>query len=131
MHLCPDCAAEPGQPHQLGCDVARCPVCGVQRLSCSVHEGAELFSIWTGRWPGAAECERLGYWATFAPGTGWISCNRDHPGATHDLNRLYVEAARGLLRWDVSRQEFVPAPTTVPGRTPGASPRSTRDTENR
>ncbi|MEV4749042.1 hypothetical protein AB0K21_21910 [Streptosporangium sp. NPDC049248] len=107
MPRCPDCRVDAGQPHHPECDLARCPVCGIQRRSCTQHHGAEVFSYWTGRWPGEAECERLGYWVRLAPGEGWMSCDRDHPGATHDLNRLYREAARGLLRWDTGRQEFV------------------------
>lgn len=31
---CPDCHAEPGKPHQDGCDIARCTICGKQRITC-------------------------------------------------------------------------------------------------
>src|SRR5437870_2353743 len=31
---CHDCGAKPGAKHLDGCDVARCPRCGHQRLSC-------------------------------------------------------------------------------------------------
>jgi len=31
---CGDCGAAPGHHHHLGCDVADCPACGWQLLSC-------------------------------------------------------------------------------------------------
>lgn len=31
---CPDCDAAPGTAHENGCDVARCAVCGDQRIIC-------------------------------------------------------------------------------------------------
>ena len=51
---CPDCAVAPGQPHETGCDVARCTNCGGQALSCScITKGID---IWLGLWPGIKEC---------------------------------------------------------------------------
>lgn len=111
LHECPDCGAKAGAPHGLGCDVAHCPACGFQRLTCHAHEGAELFSIWTGRWPGKVECERFGWWAYFVPNEGFTPCPPDHPKAVHDLNRLYREAAHRRLAWDIGQQQFVPAQT--------------------
>lgn len=63
LRICPDCAVEPGRPHEDGCDVERCSHCGRQRLSCDHgpkdgHDKA--FSRWTGIWPGEAECFALG-----------------------------------------------------------------------
>jgi hypothetical protein len=34
MRNCGDCGAMPGELHQQGCDVERCPRCGCQMISC-------------------------------------------------------------------------------------------------
>ena len=34
MRKCGDCGAEPGQLHDRGCDVERCPRCGGQAIGC-------------------------------------------------------------------------------------------------
>lgn len=106
---CPDCQVLPGEPHLEGCDVAPCPVCGMQRLQCEEHAYAEVFSIWTGQWPGKAECERLDWWAYFVPYRGWIRCEKDHPEARHDLNRLVRAGATGELVWSRDKQEWINA----------------------
>jgi len=56
---CPDCDAEPGQPHINGCDVERCSVCGGQKLCCDCDNHDPLFSRWTGIWPGRLEADAL------------------------------------------------------------------------
>jgi hypothetical protein len=49
---CPDCGCAVGQPHQEDCDVERCSVCGIQRVSCGGCEGHDpLVSVWSGQWP--------------------------------------------------------------------------------
>lgn len=51
---CHDCGAKPGEAHDVNCDVARCKVCGGQRLQCDCEGGDG--DIWTGLWPGVKEC---------------------------------------------------------------------------
>jgi hypothetical protein len=82
---CPDCRVALGQPHLDFCDVARCLQTGLQRIGCAeAHECGR--DRWEGRWPGEADCERLGW--MLAPGLP-------------DLNRLVVEA-----RWDAARLQW-------------------------
>lgn len=62
---CPWCKALPGQPHEPGCRIERCSVCGGLRFrcrqdnpsgredSCPSHDRA--FARWTGIIPGEAE----------------------------------------------------------------------------
>lgn len=107
MRPCNDCGAQPGQTHDEGCDIARCMNTGQQRIQheCGPHCHTCTCTpcdpdTWTGEWPGVAECRALGWWSYFGPdhgqpGTGWIRCTADHPGATPDLNRLQVEGV-----WD-------------------------------
>lgn len=100
---CPDCAVPTGAPHAAGCDVARCLVTGLQRLSCRhlAHDCGE--DVWSGRWPGEAECEEFDWWAYFVPygNPSWRPCGPDHAAARHDLNRLVREALwdRDAMRW--------------------------------
>ena len=61
LKKCPDCAVEPGQPHQKGCDIERCSVCGLQRIAyCHEADHDPLFSRWTGIWPHDAEAHWIG-----------------------------------------------------------------------
>lgn len=103
---CPDCQVDPGSQHEGGCDVARCTYTGRQYISCFdvVLDEDGLFdfieptdhscspSIWSGEWPGVADCRRLG-WYTSADSI-W--------GVSEDLNRLVTHAVwnRDLQRWD-------------------------------
>lgn len=56
---CPDCSASPGKPHDPGCDVERCSICGHQALMChtlqpdhaDAHDMNDPRVIWSGEWP--------------------------------------------------------------------------------
>lgn len=97
---CNDCGVGVCAEHTDGCDVARCLVTGFQRLSCGEDHDCGG-DVWTGKWPGVAECEALGWWAYFVPHTGFVPCAADHPGAVADLNRLVLEGVwdRDAKRW--------------------------------
>lgn len=108
---CPDCAALPGEYHSRGCDVARCPECGGQALSCSCTYGDDVGDreplAWDGEWPGTKECEEYDLWVLWDPpngpgGTGWVKCTKNTPGAVHDLNSL------ACMKWDKKLRKRVP-----------------------
>jgi hypothetical protein len=109
---CQDCGANPGESHGDGCDTALCLHTGRQRLSCDV--GTAVFGwpethphddcgsqVWSGAWPGEAECEVFGWHSYFVPHKGWLRCGPDYPEAGPDLNRLVTEAEwnREARRW--------------------------------
>ena len=77
----------------------RCPHCGGQALGCVGFDpndpGREP---WTGKWPGEADCERLGY---------FINDDRDFP----DLDRLFRECD-----WNRERQRWEDRPTRAERR---------------
>ncbi len=109
---CGDCRVEPGTAHDSGCDIARCMKTGQQRIQCDDCDHCESCTcepcpddIWSGEWPGVAECREFGWWCYFGPDygeTGWIRCAADDPRATPDLSRLMVEA-----RWDSATKRWV------------------------
>ncbi len=98
---CPDCGVEPGELHDPGCDVERCPGCGHQALSCDDDHWEGLPRIpWTGIWPGVEECQEFGWYAKMT-GRGWMPCGPDDEGATEDLNRLACEG-----NWNKETRRF-------------------------
>lgn len=108
---CPDCAVAPGQAHDDDCDVARCLATGGQRLQCDGRDEVYPYAehdcgqnVWTGEWPGDAECREFGWWVQdrCSEGLGFVPCAADAPGAMADLNRLSRDA-----RWSPERARWV------------------------
>ncbi|MGG2460504.1 M48 family metallopeptidase [Streptomyces sp. RGM 3693] len=95
---CPDCSTPPGALHTDRCDIARCARTGLQRSSC--HPNINCSTIWTGQFPGEAECTEYGFYCRPAP-DGYEPCNADDPNATYDFNRLYRQC-----RWDPTAQRM-------------------------
>lgn len=104
---CPDCGVHPWTAHEGGCDVARCLQTGRQRLGCRNFGNPAAddcgTDVWTGEWPGEAECREFGWYCYQSTGyaTGWLQCEPDHPGAQPDPNRLHKEAA-----WDAEAKRW-------------------------
>jgi hypothetical protein len=62
LRPCPDCGAYVGELHRDGCDVQRCPHCGWSALGCQQFDPHDpRRQVWDGKWPGEADCERLGF----------------------------------------------------------------------
>jgi hypothetical protein len=80
---CGDCAAELGQPHADGCDVARCMRTGEQRIACNGRHDCGS-QIWEGMWPGQDVAIEHGFYSYF--GDGWVNCGPEDPRASPDLS---------------------------------------------
>ncbi|MFH8405353.1 YgjP-like metallopeptidase domain-containing protein [Streptomyces sp. NPDC018019] len=96
---CPACSAPRGALHSAHCDIARCALTGRQRGNC--HPAELCNTVWTGQYPGEAECAEYGFYYRHGP-NGYEPCNADDPDAHHDLNRLYSEC-----HWDIATQRMV------------------------
>jgi hypothetical protein len=85
----PDCRVPIGARHKEGCDVEQCPHCGGQALGCVGFDPNDpRREVWGGKWPGEADCERLGF---------SVNGDRDFP----DLNRLFAECV-----WNAEAQRW-------------------------
>jgi hypothetical protein len=118
---CHDCGVRPGELHKAGCDVEQCPECGGQAMQClseiecpHCHEThihadcteepiAHSLIPWIGIWPGTLECREFGWYSYFDPKNGWVRCDKDHPKASEDLNRLHGFETI----WDADNARFV------------------------
>ncbi|MEO3976795.1 hypothetical protein [Streptomyces sp. CAU 1734] len=95
--VCADCSVRPGSYHRPRCDVARCAVTGRQLSDCR-HPGTACGNtVWTGQWPGDAECWEYGF--LILPSDAEAAAGV--PPFT-DLNRLYAECD-----WDSAAQRMV------------------------
>lgn len=74
---CPECNAAVGHPHEPGCDIARCPECGLQAISCG--HISSVVDTWTGYYPGYKTCREKKY----------LCRNTDSDEVMFDLNRLH------------------------------------------
>lgn len=83
---CYDCGAKPGELHDPGCDVERCPECGYQFISCGCkNEDIKHPRLhWTGVWPGEENAKELG-----------VTLN--------DLNALRFRWNPGKAKWEPFR----------------------------
>lgn len=113
MKHCHDCGVAPGELHTPGCDTERCPTCGGQMISCG-HRSTKNRMPWTGEWPGVAECRSFGWYAYEVKDdiyvTDYIRCEKYHPGAREDLNRLY----EGEAVWSREQRRFVLRSSSAP-----------------
>lgn len=96
---CRDCGAAIGEPHDGGCDVARCLYTGYQRIQCGGYDEPMILhqcvpgiepdydadgyivhtcgialhdcgaEVWDGVWPGTQEAVEYGWFSYFAPTT--------------------------------------------------------------
>lgn len=49
---CPDCGCMNGRPHRDDCDIERCSICGMQRVTCGGCDGHDpMESAWIGTFP--------------------------------------------------------------------------------
>jgi hypothetical protein len=138
---CPQCGVAIYREHEQGCSVARCLHDGRQRLLHEMAAGTPTMTevngefrwrvakdghdcgkdIWTGLWPGVAECEEYGLFCYFGPDfgeQGWQRCGPDHPGAQHDFTQLYIHGQwdRETRRWRIPQLSEVVIPLADPGR---------------
>lgn len=62
--------------------------------------------LWTGVWPGKAEAREFGLYCFWdEPNWRWTPCDKDHPQAQEDLNRLYQ-----MTEWDREQRKLVLRP---------------------
>jgi hypothetical protein len=72
--LVPDCGAAIGQRHNSGCDVERCPYCGWAAIGCQHFDPNDARrQVWTGKWPGEEDCERLDFFVNLRSWILWES----------------------------------------------------------
>lgn len=127
---CPDCYIDPGELHELGCDVETCPRCGLQQISCDcIYEvngvdpsmlSREVYSNgplpymwkqwdvewknrripWAGQTHMSIAAKRFGWYVVWTE-NGWCPCSIDTPGAVGDVTRVLIYG-----HWDRSKGDW-------------------------
>lgn len=104
---CNDCSAAIGEEHIIGCDIERCPRCGMQLIGCvcftkyTESGEAEWDIIGLNRegrekWSGISferemkYCEKWNYWVKWH-NNSWQKTTRDDPDAVHDINTAHIK----------------------------------------
>ena len=116
IEQCPMCG---GQLLTCGCwfDVAGIDVSGEvteadhAKVKAAIEAAGRI--PWSGEWPGMAECREYGFYCYCDPRGygnpamhyGWMPCEKDHPKAQPDMNRLMRECA-----WDRTAKKWVLKP---------------------
>ena len=133
MRNCNDCGTKPGELHTAGCDIERCPRCGMQKIACDCiyevcgmdpstleedhpeiySEGPtdEMYATWDAEWaarriPWSGEypgSSECREYGFWCVGPPWVSVPEGTPGATEDMNRLV-----STCHWDQDAQKFKP-----------------------
>lgn len=57
---------------------------------------------WSGEYPDCDACREFDLWCRWIDGRGWIACEKEHPDATENLNRLHLVA-----EWDRVARKWV------------------------
>ena len=83
---CHDCGVDPGEVHEMGCDVAHCLNCGSQTIFADCCE-EPLNGQWSGIWPGVDECYKKKYICFDV----YRLTSEEYIGWCFDLNRLAEE----------------------------------------
>ncbi len=99
---CQNCGVMPGENHRDACDLEQCSECGKPTTYCECDLQVEKEILpWDGDYPGATDAGNLGFWCHLT-NHGWARCDKDHPDAMPDINRLCVDAV-----WDKQKKKFV------------------------
>ena len=100
---CPCCDTKVDRLHQKGCKLERCPFCGDQTLFCRCEPPPDADRLpWVGTFPGEVECRENDWWGRLVPGTGWVRCGADEPGAGPDFARFSAE-----YRWNREQRKDI------------------------
>ena len=98
--LCPTCKVAIGELHKKSCDISRCKAHGLQLILCAMPGGCAPTKF-IGDFNGTQEAIDRGWYVYLERGQGWIRCDKDHPDAWEDLNRVMEE-----LTWNPATEMY-------------------------